>query len=508
MDRKDLGLSLFSGALLFLSFPKYGYGWVVWFALIPLLFALHRKSGRQAFIIGGVTGFTWNLGILYWVADAVIRYGNLPLLAGYSVLLLLVIYMSLYVAVFSVVLSHFSGKGIPGILTAPFLWTILEYGKSHIFTGFPWGNLGYALHEHLAIIQFADLAGVYGLSFLIVMVNTVLFDLLHLKRENRKRMAVEMVFSSLVLTFFLFYGYYRIEQVHEKAGKAGAVDVTVVQGNIEQAVKWNRDYQLRTLEVYEGLTKELTGAGTELVVWPETAMPFFFQDGDEKQRRIRLLARETGSHILSGSPSYREKDGNVRYGNSAFMVSPEGEITGKYDKVHLVPFGEYVPLKKLFTFMEKLVAGVGDFAPGEDWNPLPLEGGTLGVLICYEGIFPEISRAYKSKGARLLVNITNDGWYGTSSAPYQHLSMALFRAVENRLYLVRAANTGISAFVSPTGEVVMKTGIFERTGLRGSVRFLTMESFYSRYGDIFVYFCFFFSGIMFIYSLRRKGIHD
>jgi len=321
-------------------------------------------------------------------------------------------------------------------------------------------------------------------------------------------MAVEMGLSSLVITFLLFYGSYRIEQVHERMEKAEAVGVAVVQGNIEQAVKWNRDYQLRTLEVYETLTGEWAGAGTELVVWPETAMPFFFQDGDGKQRRIRQLARETGAYLLLGSPSYRDKDGAVRYGNSAFLVSPEGEITGKYDKVHLVPFGEYVPLKKLFDFMEKLVAGVGDFAPGEGWNPLSMRRGTLGVLICYEGIFPEISRTYKRKGARLLVNITNDGWYGTSSAPYQHLAMSLFRAVENRLYLVRSANTGISALISPAGEVVLNTDIFKRTGLRGSVGLLAMESPYSRYGDIFVYFCFFFSAIIFIYSLRRKVIHD
>jgi len=508
MNRKDLGLSLLSGALLFFSFPKFGYGWVVWFSLIPLFFALRRKSGREAFIIGGVTGFAWNLGILYWVADAVIRYGNLPLPAGYSVLLLLVLYMSLYAAAFSAALCYFTGRGVPGILVAPFLWVVLEYGKSHLLTGFPWGNLGYTLYEHLAVMQFADLTGVYGLSFLIVMVNAVLYDILRFNRKGWKKMAVEMGLSSLVITFLLFYGSYRIEQVHEGMEKAEAVGVAVVQGNIEQAVKWNRDYQLRTLEVYETLTGEWAGAGTELAVWPETAMPFFFQDEDGKQRRIRQLAREKGTCLLFGSPSYGEKGGAVRYGNSAFLVSPEGEITGKYDKVHLVPFGEYVPLKTLFNFMEKLVAGVGDFAPGEGWNPLPMGRGTLGVLICYEGIFPEISRAYKRNGARLLVNITNDGWYGSSSAPYQHFAMSLFRAVENRLYLVRSANTGISALVSPAGEVITSTGIFERTGLHGSVGFLAMESPYSRYGDVFVYFCFFFSAIMFIYSLRRKAIHD
>lgn len=508
MDRKDLGLSLVSGTLLFFSFPKFGCGWLVWFALIPLFFALRKKSVREGFLLGGVAGVAWNLGLLYWVAEAVIRYGNLSLAAGWSVLLLLVIYMSLYVAVFSAVLCHFTGRGFPEIFAAPFLWTILEYGKSHLLTGFPWGNLGTALHEHLVVIQIADLAGVYGVSFVIVFVSTVLYGILRISQKNRRRIAGEMILCSLAVFVIVFYGFYRIEQVSEKMMKAEAAGVSVIQGNIEQAVKWNRDYQLRTLDVYERLTESWTGPETELVVWPETAMPFFLQEGGEKMTRILRLARETGADILLGSPSYRETGDGIRYGNSAFLVSPEGEITGKYDKVHLVPFGEYVPLEGLFSFMEKLVAGVGDFVPGEGWVPVEASGKPLGVLICYEGIFPGISRAYRTAGARLLVNITNDGWYGTSSAPYQHLASALFRAVENRVFLVRAANTGISAIISPTGEVVAKTGLFERTGLRGDVGLVDMGSPYSRYGDIFVYFCFVFSAIIFIYSLRRKRLND
>lgn len=509
MDRKDLGLSLLAGVLLFFSFPKFGYGWVVWFSLIPLFFALRGKTPGKALAVGGLAGFVANLGILYWVAGAVIRYGNLSVVTGYSALLLLVLAVSLYMALFAAILVFLTGRGVPEVLAAPPLWVLVEFGKSRFFTGFPWENLGYALHDNIPILQFADVAGVYGLSFLIVLVNAVLFDILCLKRANRKRVSIAIVFTSLAVLLLFFYGHYRIEQVERMGKEARTFEVAVAQGNIDQAVKWNRDYQLRTLEVYETLSRETLKERTDLLVWPETAMPFFFQDGDEKQRRVRALARDYGITLVAGSPSYREKGGRVVYGNSAYLVSPEGEITGRYDKVHLVPFGEYVPLKRFLSFAEKLVAGAGDFVPGTGFVPLPTaKGDRLGVLICYEGIFPEIGRAYKKAGADLLVNITNDGWYGRSSAPWQHLSMAVFRAVENRMYLVRAANTGISAIVSPTGKIEKRTDLFERTDLRGAVRIFTMKSIYSRYGDFFVCFCLFFFVILLFYSRRRKTVHD
>jgi apolipoprotein N-acyltransferase len=509
MDRKDLGLSLLAGALLFLSFPKFGHGWVVWFALIPLFFALRGKTPGKAFSIGGLAGVVANLGILYWVAGAVIRYGNLSAVAGYSALLLLVLAVSLYIALFAAVLAFMTGRGVPEILAAPPLWTIIEFGKSHLFSGFPWENLGYALHDNIPILQFADVAGVYGLSFLIVFVNAVLFDIFHLSRANRKRVSISIVFTALAVLLLFFYGHYRIEQVDRKGKEARALEAAIVQGSIEQAVKWNPAYQLRTLEVYETLSRKTLKEKTDLLVWPETAMPFFFQDGDEKQRRVRALARDNGVSLVAGSPSYREREGRIVYGNSAFLVSPDGTISGRYDKVHLVPFGEYVPLKRFFSFAERLVAGVGDFVPGNGFVPLPTEkGDRLGVMICYEGIFPEIGRAYKKAGADLLVNITNDGWYGRSSAPWQHLSMAVFRAVENRMYLVRAANTGVSAVVSPTGKIEARTGLFERTDLRGTVRIFSMETLYSRYGDFFVCFCLVFFVILFLYPRRRKTVHD
>ncbi len=188
--------------------------------------------------------------------------------------------------------------------------------------------------------------------------------------------------------------------------------------------------------------------------------------------------------------------------NSAYLLRPDGAVAGRYDKVHLVPYGEYVPLRRLFPFIGKLVAGVGDFRPGKGFDPLVSDGRRLGVLICYEAIFPEAARDYKRNRADLLVNITNDAWFGRTSAPYQHLSMTVFRAIENRLYLVRAANTGISAVIDPTGKILSRTGVFERTVLKGEVKFIDEKTFYAAYGDLFVYLC----GIVLIlyYFIQKK----
>ena len=216
------------------------------------------------------------------------------------------------------------------------------------------------------------------------------------------------------------------------------------------------------------------------------------------------IAKVSADRLLFGSPGYLGKEDNLSLFNSAFLLSPEGKVLGRYDKVHLVPFGEYVPLRKIFPFIGKLVVGVGDFSSGKGFYPLSMNSHKLGILICYEGILPEVSRAYKKRGADLLVNITNDAWFGRTSAPFQHLSMTALRAVETRLYVVRAANTGISAIIDPTGEFISQTGLFERSALRGTVKFIDKQTFYTIYGDVFIYTCLTFLLVIFLLSLKRR----
>ena len=508
MGKKTLILSLASGILLFLSFPKFDLSFLVWFSLVPLLSALQRVSLGEAFRLGLATGLVYNIGIIYWVSFVVVQYGYLPLYLGFFVMLLLALYLGLYVSLFSAGVVFFRRKGINEIISAPILWTCLEYAKSHLFTGFPWENLAYSLHGMISFIQVVDITGTYGLTFVIVLVNCILYEIITVTSESKRRVLSGLIVGFTVMGLIFCYGLYRLDGMKNAAKEMRTENVAIIQGNIDQSVKWNDKYQSDTLKIYRKLSLGMSESGVNLIVWPETAAPFFFQNIDDKHRFIINIAKEANSYLLFGSPSYIRKGSKNLFLNSAYLISPDGEITGRYDKIHLVPYGEYVPLRRIFFFLEKLVVGVGDFIPGKEPIPLTVGDEKTGVLICYEGIFPQISRGYKKKGATLLVNITNDAWFGTSSAPYQHLTMTAFRAIENRLYIIRAANTGISAIISPTGEIISRTGLFERTALSGMVGFIDECTFYSKYGNVFVYLCFIcLTGIFFI-SLKRRKTDD
>jgi apolipoprotein N-acyltransferase len=502
MNWKTHLFSIMSGVLLFLSFPKFDFYYLIWISLIPLLYAIKGKNLSEAFLAGFITGIVYNTGIIYWITFVVVHYGYLPLSIGIFVMLLLSFYLSLYVALFALGVVFLKKRGIAEIVSAPLLWTILEYGKSHLLTGFPWENLAHSLHGQLSIIQIADITGIYGITFLIVFINCLFFDILTVK--GRKIIVSEMLVGMILLGVTLGYGFYRVSDIQKAAQNTDPVNVSLVQGNIDQSVKWDPLYQSKTLDLYRKLSMEAAESKPHIIVWPETAAPFFFQDNNHKRKDVLDLAETTGSYLLFGSPSYERKDGRNYLKNSAYLVSPLQETLGQYDKVHLVPFGEYVPLREFLFFVDKLVAGAGDFMPGDEFRPLMVEGKKAGVLVCYEGIFSEIGRKYKNNGADLFVNITNDAWYGRTSAPYQHLSMIVFRAVENRVPIVRAANTGISAIIHPTGKVVAKTEIFERTVLNGNVRMFDSDIFYTRHGDLFVYICIVFMIAIFSVSLIRR----
>jgi apolipoprotein N-acyltransferase len=369
--------------------------------------------------------------------------------------------------------------------------------------------MAYSQHLNRHLIQAVDITGTYGITFIIILVNVVIYDVLS-KRFRGRWVRGEVALCCIVMLGIFYYGHIRTGQIDEVSRAAETMDITVVQGNIDQSVKWNPDFQNDTINAYKNLSLEKRPASPGLTVWPETAAPFFFQDTNKMHSEILDVARTSEDWLLFGSPSYQRdcNDGDagcVSFLNSAFLLSPQGKILGRYDKVHLVPYGEYVPLRKMFPFINKLVVGVGDFRSGEGYNPLTINDHKLGVLICYEGIFPEASRAYKMMGADLLVNITNDAWFGKTSAPYQHLSMTVFRAVENRLYIVRSANTGISAIIDPTGRIVAQTELFERTTLRDTIKFINSKTFYSIYGDVFVLICMATLVCCIIISLRRKN---
>jgi apolipoprotein N-acyltransferase len=491
-------LAVLSGVLLFLSFPKYGFGLFAWIAFIPLFFSLKNITKvTQGLFLGFITGVIGYIGIIYWIAYVIVNYGYLPLYTGIILMLLLACYLSIYISLFTGCIVYFRDR-IPLYLTAPVLWVCFEYGKSFIITGFPWENLGYSQYLNTYLIQFADVFGVFGLSFLIILINATVFEVIS-TRSAKEYILAGVVF--LILAVILVYGVYRVDHVNKIVKNSPGIEVFLIQGNIDQSIKWNEDFQKETLNIYERLSLKNLPGNNSLIIWPETAAPFKFQNKNSLHDQIVALSLKTKSWLLFGSVSSSlQKSGN-EYFNSAYLLSPSGEVTGRYDKVHLVPYGEYVPLRNIFPFINKLTAGIGDFGTGSGFYPLSMDNKKIGVLICYEGILPYATRTYKNHSAELLVNITNDAWFGATSAPFQHFSMAIFRAVETRLYLVRAANTGISGIVDPTGKIIAETNIFQEDALKGYVKFVKIPTVYDKYGDILVVFCFALMIFYFIISL-------
>ncbi|MGB9627799.1 MAG: apolipoprotein N-acyltransferase [Thermodesulfobacteriota bacterium] len=488
MKKKEVLLSLLSGTFLILSFPNFDLEFLAWFALVPLFYAIDGKPLFQCFKLGFFTGVLSFLGMIYWVMVAVHTYGNIPLILSAGILLLLVIYLSLYIGAFTILTRFIQVRlGIQSFLFAPLVWASLEYLRSFFLSGFPWANLGYSQYLNLPFIQMADLTGVYGLSFVIVMVNSTLFEVIR-QWPQKKFPFLEMVFTVLVLLGFLIYGYVKISLVDQRMARNPSLKVGLVQGNIDQSIKWNESFQKETIKIYERLSFKAAENNPDLIIWPETATPFFFQDAKEFQPLVLDISKKTNTFLLFGTPSYKIEKGKVHHYNSALLVSPEGDIKGKYDKIHLVPYGEYVPLGEYIP-LGSLGEGIGDFKPGKEIFNFSLPQGKFGVVICFEIIFPNLCRKFVKKGADFLVTLTNDAWFGKTSAPYQHLTIANFRAIENRVYIVRSANTGISALIDPVGRIVKRGGLFTEEAIYGIIHLSKEKTFYTLYGDVFAWSC-------------------
>lgn len=491
-------LAACSGILLTASFPRIEMPGLIWVALVPLLISLHGQSFKNGFRLGFAAGCIHYLTLMYWLLHTLMTFGHLPFYLSMPILFLLVAYMALYPAVFSAVFSWAETFSTGWLWVMPAAWTALEYFRSFFLSGFPWEFLGYSQYRRLLLIQAADLTGVYGISLVIVWVNVAAYLLWRYftgrrapdAHKLRTPAGIMAAVSLLLVSAMLGYGQWRVRAIEAAVRSASFRSVAIVQGDIDQAIKWDPAYQSSTTEKYIALSESTAPKHPDLIVWPETAAPFYFLYNQAPTEMVLKGVRETGTSFLIGSPSFiRKSDKQVDFFNSAFLIDPNGNVTGKYDKVHLVPFGEYVPLQKWFPFIGKMVEEVGDFKPGRKGETLAWGEYPLGIQICYEMIFPDLSRAMVRNHAAFLINMTNDAWYGKTSAPYQHFSMAVFRAVENRRALIRSANTGISGFIDPAGRIIASTPIFEEAVVTRSLPALTTESFYTRYGDVFALAC-------------------
>jgi apolipoprotein N-acyltransferase len=496
--------SVLSGILITLAFPMFDLYLLAWVAFIPFLVFLWKKTPGEAFQSGFVFGIVYFFGTLYWIYHSINYYGGLSLVSSLSVVLLLCCYLSMYPAVFAYFFSSFIKKTkLPALLIGPVLWVVLEYIRSYAFTGFPWSSIGYSQYKFLAVTQISDVTGVYGISFLVLAFNCAIVDLFLFNSRVRKMPLFPLSYTLIgfVMLFFalassLGYGFWRLGQ--ERSGHM--VKAGVVQGNIEQDKKWEPAFQKYVIETYTGLTLEAAKTSPDLIIWPETAVPFFFGDDKEHTEQLLQFQKTLNTYLLFGSVLTKKMKSPDQLGltNSVLLLDKEGKITYQYDKIHLVPFGEYVPLRSLLFFIDKLVVGIGDYLPGKQYIKAETEFGSFGSMVCYEIIFPGLVRKFYVKNGDFIVTVTNDAWFGKTAGPYQHFSMAVFRAIENRKPVIRSANTGISGFIDSNGRIIAKTELFKRQVLSGEIKTDNTLSFYSRYGDLFAYFCMVISVLLFI----------
>ena len=486
-------LAIASGVLLALSFPRFGHPAFAWIALTPLLVALgSRISLSRAFWLGLLTGTVYLWGTLYWLSNVMTRYGDINLAGSIVINAVFIAYLALYPALFVVIVRRLMiAFGPPALVAVPFVWTATELGRMYVFTGFPWVLLGYSQASVLPIAQAASVVGVFGVSAVVSATSAALAGVV-IARAWRP--------AAVVLTGVLLlavWGNVRARTAElTRAGqplRVGIVQPNTLEEDVEAAVRdpaRGRDIVERDLS----LTRDALSQQASFVVWPESGLsPYTVEDYPDVSQAIRDTARKAGVPILVGSDQleWRSSGGSrevERQFNAAFLIRADGTTGAVYRKMHLVPWGEYVPLKNWLTFVGPLVRAIGrGFDAGDTPTLLPVGQHPVSAAICYEIIYPDLVRRSVLEGSELLTTITNDSWFGRTSAPYQHFEQASMRAIEEGRYLVRSANTGISGIVDPYGHVLARTDIFHPAVIVGEVRLLTATTVYTRIGDAFAY---------------------
>lgn len=465
------------------AFPPLGLWPLLFIALVPLLRTVaENQSPGRIFRLGFGFGFIHFALILHWLAHTVHTFGRLPWPLALGALGLLAAYLALYPALFLLLLRHAYQKRYNLLLLAPSGWVGLEYIRGQLFTGFPWAQLGHGLAEVPLLIQGADLGGVYLLSFSLMMANTALAF------PGKKG-------KNLLLALFLWcglggYGYERMETVEKTLLDAPVLATAILQGSMPPDQKWNPDFQTYTLQRYQNLVQESAPEKQDLFLWPETATPFYLFSEDTQTRKVLDIVSNSGGYHLIGSPAYTvDAHKGVLLFNTSYLIHPSGEILSRYDKSHLVPFGEYVPLKDYLPFLQRIIVPAGYFTPGIRYPVMRFANTALAPLICFESVFPHISRRAVVNGAEILAVQTNDAWFGKTGGPRQHLHFSVFRAVEFRRSVIRSANTGISSLILPTGRIGLESPMDHPFVLKAEAPLLKGQTLYARMGDFFAWIC-------------------
>jgi len=503
-------LALLSGGLQIVVFPKLSLSALCWISIVPLLYALLRGRGgegelfdadgrslrpftlRQGFLIGWACGIVWWVGTCYWVYPVFHAYGNLPAAVSLLVTLALGLILGMTHGLFALLVVAMARRATSGnrrpLFTAPFFWVAIELFRDRVM-GCPWNVLGNVQADNAPFARISAFAGVYGLSFAIVLVNCAFVSALLLTGVRRKNLMIAAAVAAIAL---------QLGVLVSPAPLSSTREAVLIQQNVPVEQQWtSQDYDRALFEIKEislSTAARRASGGTQsdnpgLIIWPESPAPFYVSD-PKFIAWVTAVARDTNSWMIVGATGETMgAEGQRQPLNSALVINPQGIVTGRYDKIHLVPFGEYVPFKRALFFMKKITQEVGDFARGGERRVFDLDGTRVGTFICYESSFPEEVREFAAGGAELLVNISNDGWYGDTGAPWQHLQMARMRAIENDRWVLVATNTGITAAIDPFGRVVRTA---ERNVLVGMIAPFSPRgdmTFYTRFGDIFAWFC-------------------
>jgi apolipoprotein N-acyltransferase len=511
-----------SGVLQVLIFPKPALYLLSWVALAPLIYAILKcreqdvtlmladggqflapATAWQGFLLGYASGVIWYLGSCYWIFHVMHSFGGLGPVTSAVLLLLFSLYLGLYHGLFGLLLSLIAarrnGYSLRALLFTPFLWVGVELARTYV-TGFPWDLLGTTQIDNLVLSRLATITGVYGISFEIALVNTVIAAAFLVPYARRKILLTASLTAALVL---------HAGKLVKFSALPTTLGATLVQANVPilESDAWNLEYLEHTLAELSALSVRPAVEHADapgLIVWPEAPAPFFTTD---LHLRLALgeIARRTNSSIVAGTLGIRhtgERDRQPEIYNSASVIERTGAWTQQYDKVHLVPFGEYIPVAQLLSFAKSLTHEVGTFERGTKHDPLTVDGTRLGVFICYESVFPGEVRQFAKNGAEVLVNISNDGWFGDTGAPRQHLNMARMRAVENDRWLLRDTNTGVTAVVDPLGRITKEAPLNQRTALQASYDVEETTTFYTRHGDWFPLLCAIISVAGLLFRLR------
>jgi apolipoprotein N-acyltransferase len=525
--------AVLTAALLELPFPLAGPmpPWrsvFAWFGLAPLLWALlsplcvgAKKPLRKAFLVGYLSGFLWYMGNCYWVRDTMAAYGDMPLMAPTLLLMGYSAVLGLYWGVFGwalVLIRRTSGSMRIALAAAPVLWTALELVAAR-FTSVPWDQLGYSQVDNTLVNQLAPWTGVYGISFLLVAANAFwtlrwLDDCTPLERIKGLRVWEVAGFGVIAM---LFSG--TEVMVSKPAPTATAV---LIQPNLDvgNESRWNKpgDWEEHMAEFGKLASEECkgyiagipqTGAPTGeivcppyltypvLIAWPESPAPFIELE-PRFRNSLKQIAQQEHAPIVVGNIGVDEPTPGeeLNYYNSALIFGADGERVGRYDKIHLVPFGEYVPFQNLLSFARKLTGRVSSFSRGTERKVFRLGGHRYGVFICYEAVFADEVRHFAQLGAEVLVNISDDGWYGDTSAAWQHLNMARMRAIENRRWILRDTNTGVTCVIDPYGVVRQSIPRHQTDALPAEFGFRDDVTFYTGHGDVFAWVCVLLSAML------------